>query len=131
MTITFDEETRTLLNGKNFAIVATLNPDGSPQTSVVWVLCEGDTVLFSSTAGRHKTRNLARDSRISLTVFDTGNPYHSVEIRGTAKVSEGCAREVQLAVSHKYLGQDPPADPEGTARVVVRVIPHKIRSFSA
>ncbi|MEU6719907.1 PPOX class F420-dependent oxidoreductase [Nonomuraea sp. NPDC046802] len=130
MTITFDEDTYALLDGMNFATVATLNPDGGPQTSVVWVLREGDTVLFSSTAGRRKTRNLARDPRISLTVFDTGNPYHSVEIRGTAEVTEDRDRALQLAVSHKYLGQDPPADPEGTVRVVVRVIPDKIHSFS-
>ncbi|MFB4278689.1 PPOX class F420-dependent oxidoreductase [Nonomuraea sp. MTCD27] len=131
MTITFDDKTRTLLDGRNFATVATLNPDGGPQTSVVWVLREGDTVLFSSTAGRRKTRNLTRDPRISLTVFDTGDPYQSVEIRGTAEVVEDHDRAVQLAVSHKYLGQDPPADHEGTVRVVVRVIPDKIHGFPA
>ncbi|MEV4171314.1 PPOX class F420-dependent oxidoreductase [Nonomuraea sp. NPDC049709] len=131
MTITFDDKTRTLLDGRNFATVATLNPDGGPQTSVVWVLREGDTVLFSSTTGRRKTRNLTRDPRISLTVFDTGDPYQSVEIRGTAEVVEDHDRAVQLAVSHKYLDQDPPADHEGTVRVVVRVTPDKIHGFSA
>jgi PPOX class probable F420-dependent enzyme len=81
--VAFDAATRELLDGRNFATVATLNPDGGPQTSVVWILRAGDTVMFSTTAARRKARNLARDPRISLTVFDTANPYHSVEIRGT------------------------------------------------
>jgi hypothetical protein len=48
----FDEATRNLLDGRNFATVATLNPDGGPQTSVVWIVREGDTVAFSTTAAR-------------------------------------------------------------------------------
>jgi len=54
--VVFDEATRELLDGKNFATVATLNPDGGPQTSVVWILREGDTVVFSTTRARRKTR---------------------------------------------------------------------------
>lgn len=130
MSVTFDSPTRELLDGRNFATVATLNPDGGPQTSVVWILREGDTVLFSSTTGRQKARNLSRDSRISLTVVDIANPYRTVEIRGTAELAEDSGHRVQRAVSHKYLGEDSPPDPEGTLRVVVRVIPHKVRSFS-
>ncbi|WP_406276857.1 PPOX class F420-dependent oxidoreductase [Nocardia sp. NBC_00881] len=130
MPITFDDATRELLDGTNFATVATLNPDGEPQTSVVWILREGDTVMFSSTTNRQKVRNLTRDPRISLTVLDTTNPYRTVEIRGTAELVEDRDRAVQREVSHKYLGEDPPSDPEGTVRVIVRVIPHKVGGFS-
>jgi hypothetical protein len=49
----FDDTTRQLVDGRNFAVVATLNPDGSPQTSVVWVGLDDDAVVFSSTANRH------------------------------------------------------------------------------
>jgi PPOX class probable F420-dependent enzyme len=112
------------------ATVATLNPDGEPQTSVVWILREGDTVMFSSTAERQKVRNLTRDPRISLTVLDTTNPYRTVEIRGTAELVEDRDCAVQREVSHKYLGEDSPPGPEGTVRVIVRVIPHKGRGFS-
>ncbi|GAB3462807.1 PPOX class F420-dependent oxidoreductase [Actinophytocola sediminis] len=131
MPITFDDATRELLDGKNFATVATLNPDGGPQTSVVWILRDADTVVFSSTAGRQKARNLTRDPRVSLTVFDTANPYRTVEIRGTAEVVDDHDRAVQRAVSHKYLGEDSPRDPDGTRRVVVRVIPQVVHGFSA
>jgi PPOX class probable F420-dependent enzyme len=72
--VRFDEATRRLLDGRNFATVATLNPDGWPQSSVVWVLRSGDTVLFSTTKGRQKARNLARDPRVSVSIFDIENP---------------------------------------------------------
>jgi PPOX class probable F420-dependent enzyme len=130
MTVEFNAGRRELLDAKNFATVATLNPDGSPQTSVVWILREGNTVLFSSTADRQKTRNLARDPRVSLTVFDTGNPYNSIEIRGTAELIDDHDKALPKRLSHKYLGEDPPAEPGSTRRVIVRVTPHKLNGFS-
>ncbi|MFE6173907.1 PPOX class F420-dependent oxidoreductase [Streptomyces sp. NPDC056464] len=80
--ILFDDSVRSLLDGRNFAGVATLGPDGAPQNSVVWIKREGDTVLFSSVDARQKVRNLRRDPRISVSVYDLTNPYSSVEIRG-------------------------------------------------
>jgi len=53
--VVLDETTRKLLDGKNFATVATVNPDGGPQASVVWILRDGDTVLFSAVASRRST----------------------------------------------------------------------------
>ena len=111
MALVLDEVTRELLDGRNFATVATLNPDGAPQTSVVWIVRDGDTVLFSTTAGRRKALNLARDPRISLTVFDSGNPYRSVEIRGAAELDEDPSKTLPRTLSRKYLGEDPPAEP--------------------
>ena len=130
MAAAFDEATRDLLDGRNFATVATVNPDGGPQTSVVWILREGDTVAFSTTAGRRKARNLARDPRISVSVFDTGNPYHSVEIRGTAELVEDTGRSLPKALSRKYLGEDPPPEPDEVVRLIVRVTPDKVNIFS-
>ncbi len=130
MAAAFDEATRNLLDGRNFATVATINPDGSPQTSVVWILREGDTVAFSTTAGRRKARNLARDPRISVSVFETTNPYHSVEIRGTAELAEDTGKSLPEALSRKYLGGDPPPEPDDVVRLIVRVTPDKINIFS-
>lgn len=129
--VAFDEQTRKLLDGKNFATVATLNPDGGPQTSVVWILRDGDTVAFSTIATRRKALNLARDPRISVTVFDAANPYHSVEIRGTAELAEDTGRSLQKAVSHKYLGEDSPPEPPEVVRLAVRVKPERVTLFSA
>lgn len=126
----FNEEMRKLLDGRNFATVATLNRDGSPQTSVVWIVREGDTVLFSTTAGRQKARNLARDPRVSLTVFDTMNPYQSVDIRGTVELIDDSEKSLPRKLSQKYLGEDPPAEPEEVLRLIVRVTPQKVTGFS-
>ena len=106
--VSFDDSVRALLDGKNFASVATLGPDGSPQNSVVWIKREGDTVLFSSTDGRQKVRNLRRDPRISLSVFDLADPYTSVEIRGTAEILPDEGKRLPYELSHKYLGIDRP-----------------------
>ncbi|MFD4550357.1 PPOX class F420-dependent oxidoreductase [Streptomyces sp. NPDC058466] len=127
----FDDSVRTLLDGKNFASVATLGPDGAPQNSVVWIKREADTVLFSSTAGRQKVRNLRRDPRISLSVFDLANPYTSVEIRGTAEILPDDAKRLPYELSRKYLGIDPPAEKDDEVRVIIRVVPRKIVGFSA
>lgn len=124
-----DEQTRELLDGKNFATVGTVNPDGSPQTSLVWIARAEDAVLFSTTAARRKTRNLVRNPAISLTVFDCANPYLSVDIQGTAEVVEDKGRAVLRAISHKYIGEDPRDEPEDVVRVVVRVTPTKVTGY--
>ncbi|MER5910250.1 PPOX class F420-dependent oxidoreductase [Streptomyces sp. NPDC001982] len=128
--VSFDDSVRPLLDAKNFASVATLGPDGAPQNSVVWIKREGDTVLFSSVEARQKVRNLRRDPRISLSVFDLANPYTSVEIRGTAEILPDDAKRLPYELSHKYLGMDPPAEKEDEVRVIVRVVPRKVVAFT-
>jgi PPOX class probable F420-dependent enzyme len=130
-TVSFSPEIRDLLDGRNFATVATLNRDGGPQTSVVWIARDGDAVLFSTAAGRQKARNLARDPRVSVTVFDVANPYRSVDIRGTAELTEDPEKSLPRTLSHKYLGEDPPAEPADMLRLIVRVTPRKITGFAA
>ncbi|HEX2315939.1 MAG TPA: PPOX class F420-dependent oxidoreductase [Thermomonospora sp.] len=131
MTVTFDDETRALLDAPNFAVAATLNPDGGPQSSVVWILREGDTVLFSSTTDRRKTRNLAADPRISLTVLDGGNPYHTVEIRGTAELTDDPDKTLPRRLSAKYLGKEAIPEPDEVRRVIVRIRPDRVNRFKA
>ncbi|TDV53760.1 PPOX class F420-dependent oxidoreductase [Actinophytocola oryzae] len=123
------ESTRQLVDGRNFAVVATINPDGSPQTSVVWVGLDGDTVVFSSLTSRRKTRNLARDPRISLTILDSEDPYHTVEIRGTAELTDDPDKELPRTLSLKYTGEEPPPEPADMPRSIVRVIPEKVIPF--
>ena len=127
----FNGKTRRLLDGRNVATVATLNPDGGPQTTVVWIVRDGDVVLFSTTAGRQKARNLARDSRVSLTVFDAENSYQSVDIRGTAELIEDRDKSLLRPLWQKYLGQGPPGEAGDVLRLIVRVTPLKVTGFSA
>jgi hypothetical protein len=72
-----------------------------------------------------------QDPRISLTVLDAGNPYHSAEIRGTAERAEDPAKTLPRTLSRKYLGEDPPPEPADVLRLIVRVRPQKISAFSA
>ncbi|MGW5865510.1 PPOX class F420-dependent oxidoreductase [Streptomyces sp. NPDC055239] len=127
----FSDSVRTLLDGKNFAGIATLGPDGAPQNSVVWIKREGDAVLFSSTARRQKVRNLERDPRVSVSVFDLADPYTSVEIRGVAEILPDPEKRLPHELSHKYLGIDPPGEKDEETRVIIRVIPQKVVGFSA
>lgn len=129
MSVVLNEETRRLLDGRNFATVATLDPDGGPHTSVVWIALHGDTVVFSTTAGRRKARNLARDHRISLTVYDADNPYRSLDIRGTAELAEDPGKALPRELSHKYRGIDPPPEPEKVRRLIVRITPERLTRF--
>ncbi|MFH8292218.1 PPOX class F420-dependent oxidoreductase [Streptomyces sp. NPDC018059] len=124
------DSVRALLDGKNFASVATLGPTGAPQNSVVWIKREGDTVLFSATAGRQKVRNLERDPRVSVSVYDLANPYSSAEIRGVAEILPDEGKRLPHELSHKYLGIDPPAEKDEETRVIVRVTPRKIITFA-
>ncbi|GAQ56485.1 PPOX class F420-dependent oxidoreductase [Streptomyces acidiscabies] len=131
MAIFFDDTVRALLDGKNFASVATLGPDGAPHNSVVWMKREDDTVLLTSLDNRQKVRNLRRDPRISLTVFDLANPYASVEIRGRAEILPDPEKRLPHDLAHRYLGIDPPGEKDDEVRVIIRVVPEKVVGFSA
>jgi PPOX class probable F420-dependent enzyme len=89
---TFNAATRKLSDARSFAAVATLGPRGEPHTSLVWIDRDGEALVFSTLAGRQKARNLARDPRLSVTLFDLANPYHTVEIRRVAELLEDPAR---------------------------------------
>ncbi|WP_327289495.1 PPOX class F420-dependent oxidoreductase [Streptomyces sp. NBC_01198] len=117
---------RALFDGKNFATVATLQPDGSSQLSVVWVTLDGDDVVFSTKEGRRKHLNLVKDPRITLLAMPADNPYAYVEIRGTASmVSEGGDALID-ALSQKYTGGPYAGDQPGDVRLVVRVTADRI-----
>src|SRR4029078_897841 len=65
-----------------FAHVATLNADGSPQVTPVWIDFDGTNVLFNTAKGRVKPKNMARDARVALSIADPGTPYRHVAIQG-------------------------------------------------
>jgi PPOX class probable F420-dependent enzyme len=130
MAAVFDEDVRRVLDGKNFATVATLDADGSPHTSVVWYVREGDTLLFSTRADRVKARNIARDPRVALSIFELANPYSAVDVRGTAELIVDEAKALPVRLSQRYLGEDPPPEPAEAVRYIVRITPGKVTRFS-
>src|SRR3954468_12210910 len=95
MSIALNDEIRRLLDGPNYAVLATINPDGGPQTSAMWVGRDGDDVLFSTVAGRRKHRNLERDPRASVSVLDSGDVENYVELRGRVTIEPDIGRAVR------------------------------------
>lgn len=65
MAFTLSAATIELLEGRNYAVLATINPDGSAHTSTMWVGCDGGDVVMSTVEGRRKHRNMIRDPRVS------------------------------------------------------------------
>ncbi len=115
-----------LLRSRSFAAVATLKPDGTPQTSIVWVDTDGEHVVFNTTNARAKGRHLRRDPRVSVTVFDRDDPYRYFEVEGVAHLQVEGANDHIHELSHKYRGKDfhTPED-----RVIVRVKPDRIFTY--
>ena|SRR5882757_2926802 len=131
MSVTLNEASRALIDGLNFASIATINPDGSPQISVVWVTRDGDDLLFSTVIGRRKELNLRRDPRVSVTIFDQQQPYSYIEVRGSVTLDSEGGRELIDALSNKYLDKDYGVEPEDNVRVVIRLTPRKVTGNAA
>jgi PPOX class probable F420-dependent enzyme len=107
-----------------------LNPDGTPQTSVIWVARDGDVLIFTTHDQRRKARNLLRDPRASVTVFAADDPYRTADIRGTVELVDDPDRRLSVELTQRYLGQDPPPDPPGSHRLIGRLTPEHVSGFS-
>jgi PPOX class probable F420-dependent enzyme len=114
-----------LLDGRNYAVLATVNPDGSPHTSVMWVGRDGADLLFSTVQGRIKHRNMLRDPRVSVTVIDSADPENYAELSGRVSMSPDVGRRLDTQLSWKYEDKDPGEDRPGAVRVVVRMVVEK------
>lgn len=119
------EKYRDLFNKRAFAALTTLMPDGSPQTTPVWVDSDGEYVIFNSAKGRQKDRNVRRDPRVALAIVDPDNPYRYLEVRGkVAEITEHGADAHIDKMAKKYLGQDKyPYRQGGEVRVIYKVRP--------
>ncbi|MEV1173175.1 PPOX class F420-dependent oxidoreductase [Nonomuraea sp. NPDC049784] len=119
------EDVRKLLDAPNYATVTSINPDGGPQSTVVWVRTDGDDVLFSTVKGRRKPRNFERDARASLLVIDPDNPYRYVEVRGRVTMTPDPEGALIQELSQKYRGM-PWEDKPDTERLIVRISPDRV-----
>jgi PPOX class probable F420-dependent enzyme len=119
-----------LLDGRNYAVLATVNPDGSPHTSAMWVGRDGNDLLFSTVAGRVKHRNMLRDPRVSVTVLERADPENYVELRGRVSMTPDPTRLLHVQLADKY-GKDPGEDAAGAERVTVRVTVEKAAGYAA
>ena len=113
-----------LARGKNFAALTTLLPGGHPQTQVMWIDADDDHLLINTEVHRQKYKNVERDPRVTLMVWDEEDPYRFVEVRGEvvekAKGSE--AREHIDKLSYKYHGRSYGTKIQ-SERVILRIAP--------
>jgi PPOX class probable F420-dependent enzyme len=117
------EKARVLISRPVLASLATLNPDGSPQITPLWVDLDGDDVVFNTAQGRKKARNLERDARVAVTVIDPDDAYNVVAFQGTVTdvTTDGADAHID-ALAKKYLGVDSyPMRREGEVRIRVTV----------
>ena len=127
-TIELNDAQKALLDQPLYAVVTDLMPDGSPHPTVIWVDHDGRHLTFNTAHGRVKTRNLERDPRVSVIVFDPANAFQrTLTVRGRAElIDEGADAHIDR-LAKKYTGQDryPWRRPD-ERRVSVRVIAEKI-----
>jgi PPOX class probable F420-dependent enzyme len=117
---------RRLLDAPTFAVVSTVDRDGSPHSTVVWVKRDGDDVIFSTLASRQKARNLRRDPRATVTMFDPTEPLLYTSISGTVTMTEEGGRALIDELSVKYTGSPFRQEPPEHVRVVCRLTPSRV-----
>jgi PPOX class probable F420-dependent enzyme len=127
-----NEAARAAIEGGHPAHLVTVNADGSPQVSVVWVGFDGDEVVSGHLDDRLKLRNVRRDPRVVLSmqtgaVNDFGLAEYLV-VRGTARVTEGGAADLLQRLAHVYLGPDVvfPSPGEHPPGFILRITPTKV-----
>jgi PPOX class probable F420-dependent enzyme len=123
-----NQEIKRLFDCKNFAYLATLMDDGSPQVTPIWVDVEGSVILVNTAEGRVKHKNVSRDPRVAISTVDHANPYEMVTVRG--KVVEQTRRGADEHINKmakKYLGMDKyPFKMPGEQRILLKIQPEKV-----
>ncbi len=127
--VAIPDSARTILEGPNLAHVVTIDPDGAPQVSCVWVGLDDDEVVFASLGPWRKLRNLERDARVAVSVespeVNQMGMREYLVLQGTARVETGGAPELLQQLAHVYIGPDvrfPPMDdppPGSVVRITV------------
>ena len=118
-----------LLKRPTFANLATLNADGSPHVTPVWVDFDGTHVLVNTARGRVKAKNLAREPRVALAIADPENPYRYLGIQGrVVELTEAGADAHIDKMANRYIGKDYPFRAPGEVRVIARIAPEKVHT---
>ena len=122
-----------LFDSPEYVSFATVEPDGSPQLSIVWVTRDGDDLLISTVEGRRKHRNLLRDARATILLSPKDAPWIYVEVRGDVTITTQGGRELIESLSRKYTNDERYSFDDGTdnVRVVIRVTPRRVVEYDA
>ncbi len=119
-----------ILDGAHLSILATTDPDGKPQTSVIFVKREGDHILFSTIKGRRKTTNMDRDPRVNLlpTPSPSKRPRLRTTISGAVEITDDPGGEFHQEMYDIHMGGATPPPEPGAERVIVRIVPQRVYS---
>jgi PPOX class probable F420-dependent enzyme len=116
------DSVKALIEGKSFANLATLMPDGSPHVVQTWVDHEGDLIVVNTIQGSQKHRNAARDSRVALDIVDSSNSFNAAFVRGRVKeiTLEGAEEHIDK-LAKKYLGQEKYQRRQPQTRILIKI----------
>jgi PPOX class probable F420-dependent enzyme len=123
MAVTLSEDTKRLIDRPNFAHLATLMPDGSPQSVPVWIGREGEHLVVCTGENSLKAKNTRRDPRVALSIVDSDDPYSEVQIRGRVMERRPDPQlKILDPISHKYTGKPFPfRNPEERVALVIEI----------
>jgi PPOX class probable F420-dependent enzyme len=134
MSVELSEKARAFLRARRFAVLATLNKDGSPQLTTMWYLLENDgTILMNTRAGRLKERNMRRNSQVSICIPDG---YIYLTIKGRVEMIDDpqiSQRDI-YRLSSRYHGEERAKRQMATQfskeqRVTLRLKPESIQEY--
>jgi PPOX class probable F420-dependent enzyme len=122
-----NDTVRSILDGPHLSVLATADPDGKPQTSVIFVKLDGDDILFSTIKGRRKTTNMARDPRVNLLVhrLPVGGPDYAT-VSGTVELTDDPDAAFHQEMYDIHMGGATPPPEPGAQRVIVRIVPQRV-----
>ncbi|WP_327141186.1 PPOX class F420-dependent oxidoreductase [Nocardia sp. NBC_01327] len=127
MTPQLETLARDLIDGPHSAILSTSDSEGRPQSSVIFVIYDDDSIVFSTIKGRLKTRNMNRNPWVSLLILSkTSSQY--VNIRGKVDITEDRENFHDVVYGRYMDGATPPPEPEAE-RLIVRITPDRIYAF--
>jgi PPOX class probable F420-dependent enzyme len=122
------DEAKHLFENKDFAHVATINSDGTPQVSAVWIGIDGDLITFNTAEGRVKTKNLHDNPNVAISITNQENPYENLIVQGKVveMTHDGADADID-ALAKRYIGADSyPFRQPGEERVLVKIEPEKV-----
>jgi PPOX class probable F420-dependent enzyme len=119
------DDVRELARGGNFAVLSTVLPDGQPAAQVMWVDCDDDHVLVNTEVHRRKFDTIQRDPRVTVCIWEKGNPYRYEEVRGrVVEIVRGdVARRHIDDLAMRYFGRLYDPEQITSERVLLRIRP--------
>jgi PPOX class probable F420-dependent enzyme len=120
---------RQLAQAPNFATLSVILRSGRPMTHVMWVDADADHVLINTEAHRAKFRAVERDPRVTVTIWQRGDPYTYAEVRGqVVETVRGPEARAHIdSLSRKYRGKDYDDAAITSERVILRIAPETVR----